>query len=148
MRRFKPHGGGVRVHISQDERAVLRQLADEYREVLLGEKSDATRRLFPNAYAADPEANAAFIATSHDLLLRKRLDNLDLFEGSIDETQLRIDQAEIWIGIINDIRLVIGTALDVSEDQYPDATDDATYSEIVYSHLGYMLGDLLTALGT
>jgi Domain of unknown function (DUF2017) len=148
VRRFKPHSGGIKVNISDDERSVLRQLSDEYRELLLSEKTDATRRLFPTAYPTDPAANAAFIATSHDLLLSKRLDNLDVFERSLNERHLRMDQAEVWIGIINDIRLVIGTALDVSEDNRPSAADEADYSEIVYEHLGYMLGDLLAALGT
>lgn len=148
-RRIRAHGGGVRVRISDEERQLLEQITTDYRELLLGGTNDITRRLYPTAYLDDPEANAAFVSKSHDALLARRLDNLDIVEQTINLEQLRIDQAEVWVSIINDMRLVLGTALDVSEDDEElDDLDEQTYaSHAVYSHLGYLVSELLEALG-
>jgi uncharacterized protein DUF2017 len=99
-------------------------------------KDPALARLLPDAYAEDPEAAAEFRRyTETDLRLRKR-DNarivladlaelLDLSEpppaelldeGGEHRVVLDDQGVQAWLGTLNDLRLVIGTRLDVSED--------------------------------
>lgn len=94
----------------------------------------ALARLFPDAYV-DPEkpkdaqaksASAEFRRyTENDLRARKRddaltvvrtLDGLTLGGDSGAVLRLDTDQARAWLGALNDLRLTIGTRLDVSED--------------------------------
>jgi Domain of unknown function (DUF2017) len=94
----------------------------------------ALARLFPNAYsdpekAEDDQARAASAEfrryTENDLRARKRDDafavvnSLDaLTPGGDGGAVLRLDeeQSRHWLGALNDLRLTIGTRLEVTED--------------------------------
>ena len=94
----------------------------------------ALARLFPDAYSEGPEAtdySAEFRRfTENDLRTRKREDGLALVR-SLDRAQtdrkgrleLRLDAADSkhWLGALNDLRLTLGTRLEVTED------DDTMY---------------------
>jgi hypothetical protein len=94
----------------------------------------ALARLFPNAYG-DPEkepdeeakrASSEFRRyTENDLRARKREDALALVRsldrltlGGDGGAVLKVTQADAkrWLGALNDLRLVIGTRLEVDED--------------------------------
>ncbi|MDF3292925.1 DUF2017 domain-containing protein [Streptomyces silvisoli] len=97
----------------------------------------ALARLFPNAYcdpnkASDAAAEAASAEfrryTENDLRARKREDALAVVHALDALTPagdrgavLRVDgdQAQRWLGTLNDLRLTIGTRLEVDED--PDS---------------------------
>jgi hypothetical protein len=93
-------------------------------------KDPALARLFPDAYGADDsEAIAASSEfrryTEPDLRQRKRDDALGLVreldsatpaaDGSV-AVVLDAAAARQWLGTLNDLRLTLGTRLDVSED--------------------------------
>ncbi|GGO89212.1 DUF2017 domain-containing protein [Wenjunlia tyrosinilytica] len=98
----------------------------------------ALARLFPSAYS-DPEkeedeqakaASAEFRRyTENDLRARKRDDALGVVR-SLDRLTpagdggavLRLDaeQSQRWLGALNDLRLTIGTRLEVSDDEADD----------------------------
>lgn len=95
----------------------------------------ALARLFPNAYADDDEelraASAEFRRyTENDLRARKREDavavvrSLDAL-GAAGEggavLELSADDSRHWLGALNDLRLTIGTRLEVSDE---DENDD------------------------
>jgi hypothetical protein len=97
----------------------------------------ALARLFPNAYcdperASDASAEAASAEfrryTENDLRARKREDALAVVRALDALTPagdrgavLKVtgDQAQHWLGALNDLRLTIGTRLEVDED--PDS---------------------------
>ncbi|MET9801361.1 DUF2017 domain-containing protein [Streptomyces sp. NPDC006368] len=95
----------------------------------------ALARLFPNAYADDDEElrekSAEFRRfTENDLRARKRQDalavvrNLDALtavgEGGA-VLKLTADDSRHWLGALNDLRLTIGTRLEVTDE---DESDD------------------------
>jgi len=54
------------------------------------------------------------------------------------------DEADGWLGWLNDIRLVLGTRLDVTEDSHEDDPQDQLTA--VYSWLGWLQESLLSCL--
>ena len=95
----------------------------------------ALARLFPDAYGEGEDAaehSAEFRRfTENDLRSRKRGDALALVRG-IDaagsdrrgrvDIRLDKDDSTRWLGALNDLRLTLGTRLEVTED--PEAAED------------------------
>lgn len=154
-RRFaRRRDGGIRLWLAEDDRHALHWIVPQLRDALLesagalGEEPPAhLRRLFPVAHANDPEAEAEYRSLMGDELLRKRLDALDEVEATIDAPSLTEEQADLWIGVVNDLRLVLGTALDVSEDddRIIDPDDPDAASRWAYQYLTVVLGELIDA---
>jgi Domain of unknown function (DUF2017) len=77
-------------------------------------------RLFPDAYLGDDEAASEFRRyTEHSLRERKQGD-VALVLATLDdpgrERTLSEDEAAAWLGALNDLRLALGTRLEVTED--------------------------------
>ncbi|MER6105955.1 DUF2017 domain-containing protein [Streptomyces sp. NPDC001832] len=95
----------------------------------------ALARLFPEAYGdEDSELRAASAEfrrfTENDLRTRKRndaltvvrtLDALSITEGGDAVLELTGDECRNWLGALNDLRLTIGTRLEVSDDDEGEA---------------------------
>ncbi|MET9431258.1 DUF2017 domain-containing protein [Streptomyces sp. NPDC003036] len=91
-------------------------------------------RLFPNAYADDDEQLRAMSAefrrfTENDLRTRKRedalavvrsLDTLTVAGEGAAVLKLSADEARRWLGALNDLRLTIGTRLEVTDEDEND----------------------------
>jgi Domain of unknown function (DUF2017) len=84
---------------------------------------DVLARLLPDGYRDDPEAAAEFRRfTEHDLRARKVsaassvLETIN--EGAKVGGRLTLDvkQAHQWLAVLNDLRLALGTRLEVTED--------------------------------
>lgn len=139
------------LRISDEERELLEHLVPQLRELLMatspvGEVDEAARRLFPTAYHEDPDDEAQYRELMRDQLLVARLEALDLFEGSLRAERLTDAELEAWMNGINQLRLVLGTRLDVSEDDEAtdmDPDDPDTVPLATYHYLGHLLGELL-----
>lgn len=97
-----------------------------------GAGSRIAERLFPRAYE-DPARDAEYKRLAGDELLQRKLENIRIFEASLArqkaikvkrregvEVELHAGELEQWVGVLNDLRLVLGTKLDVQEDdQWP-----------------------------
>ena len=82
-----------------------------------------------------------------DELVGRRLATLDVITASLEATELDEAQLSAWMGGVNDLRLVLGTTLDVSEDGVPpapDAPEAPTYA--VYAYLSAILDGIVAAL--
>ena len=133
--------------LSQPERALLANLAPQLRELLATGTDPALRRLYPTAYPDDDEQQAEYQALTHDDLLQRRLDDLDLLEEQAGATDLSEDDVVRWMKAINGLRLVLGTRLDVSEDtRSVDDDDPDAPAHHLYEYLGHLLHGLLAAL--
>jgi hypothetical protein len=108
----------------------------------------ALRRLFPTAYAQDPTLEDEYQGLVHDDLLARRRAALDLVEATVDATHLDEEALLAWMGAVNDLRLVLGTRLDVSEetDLAPDPDDPDAGPLAVYAYLGFLLESIVDAL--
>lgn len=152
-RPIRPLGGDrYRVDLDGWQRDLVGSLVEQLREALLGDiASDPTlRRLFPAAYPGDEAADAEYQRLMGGDLLERRLANLDLIEESIDATELSGEQMNAWLSVANDIRLVLGTRLDVSDDPdwEPSYDDDSPEAGAyrVYEFLGGLVTLLIEAL--
>jgi Domain of unknown function (DUF2017) len=144
--------GDFEVRLPEAERALLGTLVGALRAALDGDvrAEPALRRLFPPAYAGaeDSEAEAEYQALMQDELLASRRAALDVLEATA--TRERLDEGELlsWMTALNQLRLVLGTRLDVSEDDppFPDPDDPAAALHEVYHYLGVLLEAVLDAL--
>jgi hypothetical protein len=140
--------GTYRVRLPEPERDLLASLAEQLRELLTETTDDPTvRRLFPAAYNEDPERDREYQQLVRDELLEGRLAVLATLEATLAADEL--DEAELtaWLRALNDVRLVLGTRLDVSEDlRDVDADDPDVPAYAVYEYLGFLLSEVVDAL--
>lgn len=90
----------------------------------------AVARLFPDAYRDDVEAAQDFRRfTEHDLRVEKcaRANSVkeSVATAAEGDVNLTMDEASAlaWLGFLNDVRLILGTRLDISEDWQHDLAD-------------------------
>ena len=154
-KRFKKdHQNNLEIRISEDERHLLGDLINQLREVLLSTSAEGSveasiRRLFPTAYNDDPKEDAEYQRLMRDQLLEQRLQQLDRVEDTLKAEILDDEQTTSWLTVINDLRLVLGTKLDVSDNDNfspgdPDSPDNQSFA--VYHYLGYLQGEFVEAL--
>ena len=115
----------------------------------------ALARLLPNAYADDDHAAAEFRRfTEQDLRAGKRagagtvLATLASLLGRGGRLSLDRDQVDAWLGTLNDLRLVLGTRLEVTEDTPLEVPDDDPHAQalLVYGWLGWLQESLLSCI--
>ena len=137
-----------RVDLPETERELLRGLAPQLRELLTTDDPSLVR-LFPTAYPDDPERDAGYQALVRDELLERRFAALDVLEETIDGGELTGDELSAWMRSLNDLRLVLGTRLDVTEDDDPgdiDPADPDAPAWAIYHYLGMLLSFVIDAL--
>lgn len=152
--------GGVEVVIDAAEADALRSVPPQLRAIV--ESDDPTpdveqvrRRLFPAAYD-DPEFDAEYRDLAHADLVAGRIDALDTFLRTLDggtrrgrrwEVRLTGDEAEAWLSVVNDARLVLAGVVGIREesewDRGPDHDDPAS---VMLYYLGWLEEELVTAL--
>jgi Domain of unknown function (DUF2017) len=148
---FSRAGGGIEVHLHESIRDVLGTLCDQLEQLLQREhpSSDpAMARLFPPAYPDDPLRELEFERMTGDDLTRGRLASLRTMRASLAADALDEEQSLAWLGTLNDVRLVLGSRLDVTEES---AAEDFTSEEEagtfeIYQLLGGLQAQLLFAL--
>jgi hypothetical protein len=111
--------GRYQLRLPTDERALVRQLAAELR-ALLGTEDPALARLFPPGDTTDPESDRQYRSMVKDDLTAQRLEALQTVERTLDATDVDADELAAWLGVVNDLRLVLGTRLEVTEEMNED----------------------------
>lgn len=117
----------------------------------------ALARLFPSAYPDDEEASAEFRRFTQPELRdarRKRvaevIATLDAIPGG-GKHRLDDEQAQCWLGALNDLRLVLGTRIGVTEEDQDlqekiDPDDPLAPFRAVYYYLAYLQETLLASI--
>jgi hypothetical protein len=176
--RFKRTRRGIESKLDPIEASVLAQLAEELLSLLgdtdavpddpiaamVGIGADdahtpddpALARLLPDAYADDDAAATDFRRyTEADLRAGKRaaattvLAQLQPLVDAGGRLTLDRDEADVWLTWLNDVRLVLGTRLDVTEDMYDEELpDDDPRAPVmgVYGWLGWLQESLISCL--
>jgi hypothetical protein len=144
--------GGVEVRLGAGIREALADLCDQLERLLTTEdpSSDpAVARLAPAAYPDDPLRELEFERMAGDDLVRGRLGSLRELRATAGAELLDEEQALAWLRTMNDLRLVLGTRLEVTEESgFEDFEDDAGTAQAfqLYIALGALQGELLLAL--
>jgi hypothetical protein len=149
--------GRYALRLSNDVRQLLGQLLGELRGLLTeagGEGGAESRdprleRLFPPAYLADREADAEYQRFMRSELLTSRLAALDAVAGTLQATEVGEAQLTAWMTSLNSVRLVLGTLLDVSEDDdlREVSPDDPSFGGyLLYGELSVILEHIVAAL--
>ncbi|MEW6154103.1 MAG: DUF2017 family protein [Actinomycetota bacterium] len=142
--------GGVELRIPEPEREFLRTLAPQMRELLESPDDPAASRLFPVAYPEDEDRQTEYRLLAGGELLDSHLKALDALEASAEEERLDEDQAYAWMRALNEVRLVLGTRLDITEEgqERPSSRDDPRAPAFAaYDYLSMLQGELIDALG-
>lgn len=132
--------GEFELRFPPQEKDMLRSLPDQLLEVLDGEPGDPElRRLFPPAYRNDDEAEAEYRSLMGSELLEHHREALRVMSASIDLPRLDLEQMTAWLTGLNELRLVLGTRLDVTEDHVqPAAGDPQAPAHALYGYLTWL----------
>lgn len=145
-RRVRRTRKGIEVSLPHEERELLAELSSQLRELLLADEDPNLARLYPVAYD-DPRADEEYRSMVRGSLIEGRLAALDTLDATVHEKVLTEEQLGCWMGAVNDLRLVLGTRLDVSEDDVeidPNAPDAP--ARAVYHYLGWLLEEIVAVM--
>jgi hypothetical protein len=134
--------GDFHIRLSDGERELLRTLPAELTNLLEEEPHDPSlRRLFPPAYEDDLEGEAEFRRLMQGELSAGHREALRVLEATAARERLVADELEAWLGALNDLRLVLGTRLSVTEEIYErelDPRDPQAHDLAVYAYLTWL----------
>ncbi len=141
--------GGVRLNFEEQELLLLRELLADL-EILLEDPDDpAVRRLFPPAHD-DLESEEQYRSLVRGQLVGGRAEALATVRETLGRETLSPKEADAWLRAFNDLRLVLGTRLDVTEDidfEGLDPREPRGRDLMVYAYLSWLQEELVEALG-
>ena len=139
--------GDFELKLPTAERDLLRSLPGQLQELLDTPDTGDLRRLFPPAYVDDRDGEREYRQLMHEDLVDGHRRALETMAATVDATRLDEEQLTGWLGSLNDLRLVLGTRLDVSEDQAPLARDDPRAPAMaLYGYLTWLQQQVVEAL--
>ena len=140
--------GGVHLRFHEGELLLLRELFAELEALLEDPDDPALRRLFPEAHD-DPENEEQYRSLVRDQLVSGREKAVAIVRDTLDKDTLDADEADAWLRALNDLRLVLGTRLDVTEDidyENLDPNEPRGRDLAVYGYLTWLQEQFVEAL--
>ncbi len=141
--------GTFAVRLSDDERALLAGLVDQLDELVdAGPDDPLAKRLFPVAYPDDAAREAEYRLLAGEELRASRRSALEVMRSTTQATVLTEEQVSAWLQSINALRLVLGTRLDVQEDDDGtiDPDDPEANARALYHYLSALTDVIVTGL--
>jgi hypothetical protein len=144
---FEAEGGRILVRLSPAERGMLRAIP----VLLSGAEPDdgdpAWARLQTVGHLEDSARAARFAELTGPMLEEARAADRELLEAGVDATSLDIAEAEAWMRVIGEARLLLGARLGIEEDGWEaEPGDDDPVELNVLRLLGYFQEMLVEAL--
>jgi hypothetical protein len=138
-------GDGFVLHIGADERRLVAGLLGELRGMQTDpDAADAVTRLFPVVHPTDPAAEEEWQRLMRDELITSRSAAIDTVVGLLQRPGRKLpisaDEMQAFIQAVNSVRLVLGTVLEVSEDEDevpPELLESPEYG--LYGYLSFVL---------
>ena len=157
MKPFRSRGDDVVARLDPAEAGIVGLLLDQLEQLLDADADDVggdpvLARLFPDGHRADPELAADHRELTESSLRSGKAEDLAIVRASLPagggEVRLDPDQAAAWLRTSNDLRLALGTRLDITEETEPpeDVTGDDDQQLAVYYWLTAVQGSLIDAL--
>ncbi|MEY3606578.1 MAG: hypothetical protein RL289_758 [Actinomycetota bacterium] len=164
-------GGKLTLKLDDAELGVLSQLFEQMADLLEHPESEAgadplakmlnmsgstqisedpaLARLFPDGYSDDERASADFRRFTEQDLRAQKLATLTTVRDSLSDwtgkSIIDAQQAQDWLRAINDLRLVLGTRLEITDEVETDFEADEPGIHL-YNYLTYLQGTLIDAL--
>lgn len=162
---FRPLSQGtVKAVLLARETQLIRAALEILRPAIEADlSSDTSRdsgvaRLLPVASRDDPEVEAAYREMAHDQLVRAKLDAIDRVQRMLEDAtfmrtsgkwirELDQDETTIWLTVLNDARLLLGTRLEITEEDYDELSEEQIVDPAhqLYWILSDLLGHLVQA---
>jgi hypothetical protein len=157
VRPFRARGADVAARLDPAEAGILGLLIDQLEQLLAADAEDVDgdpvmARLLPEGHRGDPELAADYRELTESALRSGKADDLATVRATLPpeggDVRLDADQAGAWLRTTNDLRLALGTRLDVSEDTEPpdEVTGEQDQQLAVYYWLTALQGSLVDAL--
>ncbi|SNS34104.1 protein of unknown function [Geodermatophilus pulveris] len=157
MKPFRRRGGELVARLEPAEVHVVALLLDQLEQLLTAEAEDVAgdpvvARLLPAGHRSDPEIAADYREMTESALRSGKADDLATVRAGLppDGGTVRLDpdQAAAWLRTTNDLRLALGTRLDIREDTEPpeDLAGEEGHQLAVYYWLTGLQGSLVDAL--
>jgi hypothetical protein len=157
MKPFRAKGGAVVARMDRAEAGIVGLLLDQLDQLLSADAGDVgddpvLRRLLPDGHRSDPAMAADYRELTESALRSGKGDDLATVRATLPpdggEVRLDVDQAGAWLRTTNDLRLALGTRLDITEDTEPpeELTDEHDHQLGVYYWLTAVQGSLVDAL--
>jgi hypothetical protein len=157
MRPFRRKGGDVVARLDPAEAGIIGLLLDQLEQLLRAAEDDVAgdpvlTRLLPDGHRGDPELAADYRELTETSLRSGKADDLATVRATLPpaggEVRLDPDQAAAWLRTTNDLRLALGTRLDISEDTEPpeEIAGEEDQQLAVYYWLTGLQGSLVDAL--
>ena len=164
-------GGKLTLKLDPAEQAVLSQLFEQMAELLDDPDSQtntdplaqllnmggstqisedpALARLFPDGYSDDEHASADFRRFTEQDLRAQKASALATVQATLanwnGKASITDQQAQDWLKALNDLRLVLGTRLEITDEAETDFEADDPGIHL-YNYLTYLQGTLIDAL--
>jgi hypothetical protein len=157
MRAFRLRHGDVVARLDPAEAGIVGLLLDQLEQLLAADADDVAgdpvmARLLPDGHRSDPELAADYRELTESSLRSGKTDDLAIVRATLPEgggeIRLDRDQAGAWLRTSNDLRLALGTRLDITEDTEPpdEIADEQDQQLAVYYWLTSLQGSLVDAL--
>lgn len=113
-------GDGFVVELPEPTAAVIESLCGQL-EDLLTNGSPLTVRLFPPPYGDDDERNEGYSVLAGAELVDHRLTAISTVRTVLANQRADEEQLSAWMRSLNDMRLVLGTMIGITDDEHPPA---------------------------
>jgi hypothetical protein len=141
--RVRRRGGLIRLRLDPIEVRLLVRLFDDLLELVSpdapGVADDPVlQRLFPSGYRDDDAADAEFRSLTELSLRTERSQRArhctEELAGESGDVKLTDEAGQRWIQVLNDVRLALGTQLDITEEDEAeiDADDPEAGQRAIY----------------
>jgi len=156
MRRKRPDGpiivrddGTFTINLQDHERETMLDLVGQLETVLSsGPDYERLRRLYPTAYNENPEHDAEYQGFMREELTQSRAASIATVREMLSsDSPVTGNQLGAFMMVLNNLRLILGTLLDVNEDDdEPDETDPLYGQWQLYGYLGWLLEWVISSL--
>jgi len=152
--RVRPNGrGGFDLRLPTEERSLLAGLPSHLEHALSQMDdgptgvSEPLRRLFPPAYPTDAGAEDAYVSKAREDLIAHHRESLGVLARTAGAKRLSDAELQSWLNALNDLRLVFGSSLGISEETAEFDESDPRYSDwVCYLYLSFLEGEVVDAL--
>lgn len=142
--RLSGRPGKAKLHLRPGEVQLLDRMLGELDGVVASADEPAvSQRLYPAAVPDDPAASEHFRELTENALRTGRQERIAACRTELAALPIQLgdpDAARRWLQVLNDLRLVLGTRLGVTEDGRPEIDPEDTAAMAPWAIYDYLTG--------